>query len=63
MLTPFDIDDKVAEIRLLRQHGGDLAEIKAQKQKDRLYLTVLRQIAEGTIDARSLAIAVLKLED
>jgi hypothetical protein len=58
MMTPFDIEERVAEIRRARQIDGRLAEL----MEIRLVFEVMQEIAGGCLDPRSMAIAVMKLK-
>ena len=62
MLTPLDIETEVREIRRLRAVGSDLAALRAAKMEQDLFLAVLEEIARGSIDPRSLAMAVLEVK-
>ena len=57
MMTPFEIEDRVAKIKLM---AGSIGASGLTRQ---LHVEVLREIAKGTIDPRSLAIAALETED
>ena len=59
MMTPFSIADEVAEIRAMRQTNGRLASMKAAS----LAFNVLREIARGSLDPRSLAMAAVKADE
>lgn len=58
-MTPFDIRDEVVKIKRRRQVSRQLAEL----DKQRLYATVLKEIAGGSLDPRSLAMAALEAEN
>jgi len=63
MLTPFEITERVAKMRRLGGPGiGTSHYMAAERLKRELYLDVLTEIAKGTLDARSLAIAALEAE-
>ena len=60
MLTPFDIKDRIKEIKHLSSNRGDIGRFHARKLERDLFIEVLREIARGSIDPKSLAIEVLK---
>jgi hypothetical protein len=63
VLTPFEVKDKVREIHKAASFGGELKHFHARKLREELYRTVLREIAQGSVDPRSLAIAALEAEE
>ena len=66
MLTPFQISDRVNEIRRRRNAlypHDELGRARIAREIIVLYKDVLREIAKGSLDARSLALAAMKVED
>lgn len=64
-MNPFEIRDEIKRIRGLEsvvRNGDALARVRIKRIKERLRLQVLQQIAKGSVDAKSLAIAVLELD-
>lgn len=62
MMTPFDVRDEVERVKRHRALGGAAHQLIAERKRQQLYLAVLREIARGTIDPRSLAMAALEAE-
>ena len=59
MMTPFEIKDELAKIERLRKIGDAPA---ARQVKHQLHAQVLQEIADGCLDPRSLAMAVLEID-
>ena len=63
-LTPFEIQDEVERIRRVKQQQrGDISDFSYRRARHALYVTVLQEIAGGSVDPRSLAIAALEVEN
>ncbi len=62
MLTPNDVQQEVEDILELRRQQGRLYTLRAERKERALFQRVLEEIAEGSIDPRSLAIAALEVK-
>ncbi len=60
MLTPNDIKSDVDAIKSTQAAPGDLGSYQARAMRMALFTKVLCEIASGSIDPKSLAIAALK---
>lgn len=66
MLTPFDIRDRVSKIHDHRRALGlydSIGRARVMREVFQLYREVLAEIARGSLDARSLALAALEVEE
>jgi len=61
VLTPFDIEDLIAGVQPPRR-GDRFSEVRFRREKADLLHRVLVEIAYGSPDAKSLAVAALKIE-
>lgn len=63
MLTPFDLDSDIRAYRAaLRENSSDpLIVARLRRQKTFLYEKVLREIAVGSIDPKTLAKKILEI--
>lgn len=65
MMTPFEIKDRVEEITLRRKRlypHDTIGRARIARDLVQLYREVLHEIAKGSLDARSLAIAAIAAE-
>jgi len=60
MLTPFDVEDAGKKILSLRTRVDTFSQLKARAAWEKLLITVLEEIARGSIDPKSLATEALK---
>jgi hypothetical protein len=62
-MSPFDVEDRRKEIEKISPHHMTALGLNLREERlNTLYKEVLAEIAEGTIDAKSLARAVLGMD-
>jgi len=62
MLTPFQIRDRVLAIQQARRDSRLHDEVARAREVSALYREVILEVARGSLDPRSLALAALEVE-
>ena len=65
MLTPFQIRDRVLAIQQARRDSrlhDEVARARVAREVSALYREVILEVARGSLDPRSLALAALEVE-